>query len=1127
MAIKTVRIHPAIGIARLGDSPSDFFIGPERPLDRTPPPGGYKDANCKIKRQAARFRLVAYDESNALVKELTVADGDITWTAHLVNRKAAGLEYGNTSLRNPSVVGAARDKLVIEPGARSVTGAAQRALFDTGTFELPGAAPKTVPLGELRTDTDGHLLVLGGSGTSGSPKLAPLGAVFNSNDWHDDISDGPVSASIKIGADTIVAEGAWVIVAPPKYAPPIDHAVTLYDRLQQFFIDHGLLPAFADPSPSYSRYIYPILQRAKQVAWVESIPGYAHKDPEWSHPVTADIHRSKLFAKLRKSDGTGGDMPYLLDYTDPSNWVHLTDTQYKIMEKWKDNSFTNDWAGEPGPDPAITPEGLDMAALENCVGSAFFPGIEAGEFLISDPALYSRAFRLDPAKVKPGDVTARMALPWQSDFFACQKLWWPPARPNSVRPEGGGAAVDWSAAVPDRKAMVDHWSELGFVLRSGDEYLLTEACAPSFVHLLTPQLVFKDIPRGPMGMSRKTALAIVFEVRSPAAAVTLEFKSGPVHPRLQRLGATSVSVGPTAGIVHARLWLTYETGAPGESITDSVTVTRPGTTEEWVIKLSASTVERKKSAAALVLDRSGSMAEDMGGGTTRIQGLREAAQIFVDVMLQDDGVALVRFNQAADELKPVTVLGSPADPFDPGRAAIKASITGPDLNPAGQTSIGAGIVKGRTALNSVTGFDFKSMLVFTDGKENHAPLIADVAAQLSERTYAVGLGTPANISAAGLQTISGNSGGYFLMTGGTTPENRFLLQKYFLQILAGISNADIALDPSGELEFGESQEIPFWITEADAGMDVILLSPYAGRIRFRLRSPIGEILDPGRAAGRADALFVQSVGVSYYRVCLPLELFPGRPDRAGRWHALLDFGQPGPGQTGSESRPREAVIIANAAAVATGMPFRAIGAAGSGSTPAGTATQAVGARAQGALRAPYSVLVHTYSDLRLTANATQDTLAPGARVTLTASLLLYGAPLTAPAQVWADVTRPDGSTFRLDFTSPREGEFDAAFNTSLAGVYAIRVHAAGSSPLGHSVRREMALTALCRIGSDPGVPPSGPMQPLCELLLCGLQTGALSDQWIQRLREQGVDIPGLLNCLCRGTRPTGDTFPDV
>jgi hypothetical protein len=27
MSIKTVKIHPAIGIARLGNSPTDFFIG--------------------------------------------------------------------------------------------------------------------------------------------------------------------------------------------------------------------------------------------------------------------------------------------------------------------------------------------------------------------------------------------------------------------------------------------------------------------------------------------------------------------------------------------------------------------------------------------------------------------------------------------------------------------------------------------------------------------------------------------------------------------------------------------------------------------------------------------------------------------------------------------------------------------------------------------------------------------------------------------------------------------------------------------------------------------------------------------------------------------------------------------
>ena len=51
------------------------------------------------------------------------------------------------------------------------------------------------------------------------------------------------------------------------------------------------------------------------------------------------------------------------------------------------------------------------------------------------------------------------------------------------------------------------------------------------------------------------------------------------------------------------------------------------------------------------------------------------------------------------------------------------------------------------------------------------------------------------------------------------------LQKYFLQILAGISNAEVVLDPQGELLPGNVVQIPFNLTEADAGVDVILLSP--------------------------------------------------------------------------------------------------------------------------------------------------------------------------------------------------------------------------------------------------------------------------------------------------------------
>ena len=60
---------------------------------------------------------------------------------------------------------------------------------------------------------------------------------------------------------------------------------------------------------------------------------------------------------------------------------------------------------------------------------------------------------------------------------------------------------------------------------------------------------------------------------------------------------------------------------------------------------------RKTAAAALVLDRSGSMAEDRGDGQTKHASLQQAASIFVDVMLEGDGVGLVRFNQDAQVLE--------------------------------------------------------------------------------------------------------------------------------------------------------------------------------------------------------------------------------------------------------------------------------------------------------------------------------------------------------------------------------------------------------------------------------------------------------------------------------------------
>ena len=80
-------IHPGIGIARLGNSPDEYFIGPE--YSGQQPPEFFRDKNGQIKRQAARFRIYAYDDKGELVQELTSDDANMIWDVHLANTKAS------------------------------------------------------------------------------------------------------------------------------------------------------------------------------------------------------------------------------------------------------------------------------------------------------------------------------------------------------------------------------------------------------------------------------------------------------------------------------------------------------------------------------------------------------------------------------------------------------------------------------------------------------------------------------------------------------------------------------------------------------------------------------------------------------------------------------------------------------------------------------------------------------------------------------------------------------------------------------------------------------------------------------------------------------------------------------
>src|SRR6185369_13010800 len=93
------RIHPAIGAARMGNSP-EHFIGAESPgvpgnIDDEAKFKSFRDSQGRILRQGARFRVFEYvrDENGALFnpREVEIGKGiaEIQWRVHLANRKAS------------------------------------------------------------------------------------------------------------------------------------------------------------------------------------------------------------------------------------------------------------------------------------------------------------------------------------------------------------------------------------------------------------------------------------------------------------------------------------------------------------------------------------------------------------------------------------------------------------------------------------------------------------------------------------------------------------------------------------------------------------------------------------------------------------------------------------------------------------------------------------------------------------------------------------------------------------------------------------------------------------------------------------------------------------------------------
>jgi len=606
------RVHPAIGTARVGNSP-DHYLGAETSgLAANSADGvtfkSFRDTQGRILRQGVRFRVFEYTEGTdgalSNPRELTIGADvlDIEWRVHLANRKASFFSfYGQfgaddlylarsrlpadqqiklldddpprTNRRNPRVVSEAERaaRLEIDPGEQLISAARP------APVELSNTKPQ-IPiksLGTLLVEPAGRLIVIGGYGESNSTETPArtIDEYANNDTWFDDAGDGSVKARIVLaGGVSIDADPAWVLVGPPDFAPATGNVVSLFDTLWDSAVREVECPVSTPATPlwnllreqrrawqanqgtsltgfkpSFLRDIYPLLKRAlgARDVHLSGTTGNPHYHQrllgKWAtlsalsgvEAAEGAELRAAIITYLRNPDGRDvqwDKMPRGLgdDYTilsnnpaapSPRSFLSLTRIQFAMLQEWANDRFLDDWPGvEPVPASLANagPDDLDRAAVENCVGGPFYPGIEVS-WLIRTKELFSEPFRLKvdrqqdepgaqgtaPLVVgaltfRPGFFSQQMALPWQADFYDCHKerwedpdgnefyfMWWSAQRPDDVFPSAATSQLRWVRAFDDPakspdeneddtarfSKMQSRWSELKFVsVKAGDHY---------------------------------------------------------------------------------------------------------------------------------------------------------------------------------------------------------------------------------------------------------------------------------------------------------------------------------------------------------------------------------------------------------------------------------------------------------------------------------------------------------------------------------------------------------------------------------------------------------------------------------------------------------------------------------
>jgi hypothetical protein len=660
----------------------------------------------------------------------------------------------------------------------------------------------------------------------------------------------------------------------------------------------------------------------------------------------------------------------------------------RIWSEWQQRK-KRDWAADPAnagnPYPAselaanyfydgLTPATTWPDGTQNLIESSFFLPAVANRHNLDDDM-----WPWDGTEASPGNAASAFA-PWSN-----------PGSALSVTPR-------------------DH-------LYTVDQGYVYDTDMPHAT-LTTPTLSFVSIPEG-----QTTVRAAVFEVLACSGVATFEILSGPGTDFSTPFGIQATFVGSHgAEEGEARIWIAYTGTTAGAMASSTVRIRCVETGESWDIPISANTIAKPNVCVSMVLDRSGSMGQSAGLGDsrTRMDVLRQAAGIFVDAMDDTDGVAVASFNGDATAHGSVQLAGPPL--FGAGRVAANAVVNG--LSPGGLTSIGDGIEAGHVQIDPATGFDEKALIVFTDGQENSPKTITEVSGLLNSRVFGIGLGAPSQLNPIALDQLTSGSGGFLMMTGGpATDELR--LGKFFLQVLSGLTNSEVVLDPDGMIRPGDTARVPFSLVDLDNRADVYLVLPHRELVEMQLETPTGAIIDRSNWSSIAGTRRVAGQNVTYYRMSLPA-VTQGQPAHGGKWMAHLKVSNKGLQEYHELLKSRDDVI---------------------------------GIRNLDAHGIPYRFIVNANSSLKMQVVCRQKSREPGAEVLLEASLTEIGVPLRRGARVIGIVTLPSGMQQRLQFREVGPSRYRAVLETLKPGSYQIMVRARGETFRGRPFTREQLCSA--------------------------------------------------------------------